>query len=128
MLERVCVFLAETYTAQMMTYYRAPAAYPTDPRNEGNLRRPILGGNVQKWRRAMSARDRRIFEALAGEALARYDYPPSVPAPRISAWEAISCRYLEDPPRRAWSMLANRQGFRLARESIRLYLRFRLQS
>ncbi len=127
-LERVCAFLAETYTSQMLTYYRAPAAYPTDPRNDANLHRPILGGNVQKWRAAMSARDRRIFEALAGEALARYDYPPSVPEPRISTWEAISCRYLEDPPRRALSMLTNRQGFRLARESLRLYWRFRLQS
>jgi hypothetical protein len=127
-LERLCAFLAETYASQMMTYYRAPAAYPTDPRNEDNLRRPILGGNVQKWRGAMSARDRRIFEALAGEALRRYEYPPSVALPRIPAWEAISCRYLEDPPRRALSMLTNRQGFRLARESLRLYWRLRLQS
>jgi hypothetical protein len=124
-LQRVCAFLAEPFTPEMLSYHQAEAAYPTDPRNEDNLRRPVLSGNMQKWRTQMSARDRRIFEALAGDVLGRYDYPLSVPNPRVSAWESISCRYLEDPPRRAVAMLTNRQGLRLAGESLRLYLRLR---
>ncbi len=122
-LKRICAFLGEAYRPEMLTFYQGQVAYPTDRRNAENLRRPVLTDNTQKWRTQMSARDLRIFEALAHESLERYGYVRAVRQPRLSAWEAIYCRYLEDPPRRALAMLTNHQGQRLALEKIRLYLR-----
>ncbi|HUR94369.1 MAG TPA: sulfotransferase [Gemmatimonadales bacterium] len=127
-LRRTSEFLGERFDPAMMAYHEGEAAaYPTDPRNEGNLRRPILRQNSQKWRTRMSARDLRIFEALAGEALDRYGYDRGVRQPRISPWERMSSRLLEDPPRRAMAMLTNRQGHRLALETVRLYIQLRLR-
>lgn len=125
-LRRICAFLGEAYHPEMLSFHKGQAAYPTDRRNEDNLRRPVLTENIQKWQSRMSARELRIFEALAGASLERYGYAGAARQPRISAWEAMSCRFLEAPPRRARAMLHNHQGRRLARETLRLYLRFRI--
>lgn len=121
---RICAFLGEAYRPEMLGFHRGQAAYPTDPHNEDNLRRPVLTQNTQKWQTRMSVRELRIFEALAGPSLERYGYAGAIRHPRISAWESMSCRFLEAPPRRALALLANQQGRRLARETLRLYLRF----
>jgi hypothetical protein len=121
-LRRICAFLKEEFTPAMLEFYRAGASYPTDRRNVTNLRRPVLAGNTEKWRTGLTPRELRIFEAIAGTHLERYGYPRAVPDARISAWEEISCRYLEHPPRRALAMLNNRRGYGFALESLRLRL------
>jgi Sulfotransferase family len=121
-LRRICAFLGEEFTPAMLSYYRGDTPYPTDDRNSENLRRPVLSDNAGKWRTAMSPREIRIFEALAGAELERYGYPRTVEHPHIGTWEALSCRYLEHPPRRALAVLKNRQGQRSALQRLRFSL------
>ena len=124
-LRRVCAFLGESFDPEMLAFHRTAAAYPTDQRNEANLRKPILADNVQKWRTGMTAREVRLFEAIAGPELERYGYVRTLRDARISTWEALSCRYLEHPPRRAIAILNNHQGHRLALQDLRFRLRVR---
>jgi hypothetical protein len=121
-LRRICEFLGEPYDPAMLAFHRQDIAYPTDARNEGGLRRPVQRENREKWRTGLSARELRIFEALAGQQLDRYGYPRTVPRPTISAWEVTSCRILKHPPRRLLAMLRNRKGYGYTLESIRLSL------
>ena len=125
-LRRVCAFLGEPFDLAMLDHHHDQAPYPTDPRNEANLRRPLLSENIEKWRTAMSGRELRIFEALAGGALERYGYPRAVPAARLARWEEWSCRFVEHPPRRLLAGLRNRQAFRLLRERLRFTFLFRV--
>jgi hypothetical protein len=119
-LRRVCDFLGEDYDTGMLSFHQRDVVYPTDARNSAGLRRPVLGDNRDKWRAGFTARERRIFEAIAGEHLERYGYPRLVPGARLTALEALSCRYIEHPPRRALAMLTNRGGYEFALESLRL--------
>lgn len=125
-LRRICTFLGEGFTPAMLAFHNDAITYPTDRRNFDNLRRPLLSDNTEKWRRRMSARELRIFEAVAGAELERYGYARSLRDPRISVWEAASCRYLEHPPQRALAMLRNRQGYRFTIQRLRLNARIRL--
>lgn len=119
-LRRICSFLGEEYDPAMLTFHRQDVPYPTDARNSDGLKRPVLGDNRGKWRNRMTLREQRIFEAIAGAQLARYGYPRVVDQPRLSDWEALSCRYIEHPPRRLLAMVANREGYGFALESVRL--------
>lgn len=125
-LRRICEFLEEEFAPEMLKFYTDETAYPTDGRNLENLRRPVLSDNTGKWRAQMSSRELRIFEALAGAKLERYGYPRALEHPRISSWEAISCRFVEHPPQRALAMLRNRQGHRFAYQRLRFSLRVRI--
>jgi Sulfotransferase family len=126
-LRRICAFLGEEFTPGMLGFYHGGVTYPTDRRNLANLRGPVLADNTQKWRTRLTPRELRIFEALAGAQLERYGYPRVLIQPRLAAWEALSCRYLENPPRRVLAMLGNRQGHRYALEMLRLNLSLRLE-
>jgi hypothetical protein len=120
-LRRICSFLGEPFAPSMLAFHQASQAYHIDQRNARNLRLPIISHNSDKWRTGMTAREVRIFEALAGAALERYGYERSLRQPHISAWESISCRYLEHPPKRLSAMLKNRQARRVALEKLRLH-------
>ena len=120
-LRRICRFLGEEFAPSMLKFYQA-RNFHVDQRNARNLGRPVLSENAGKWRGEMTAREVRIFEALAGPALERYGYPRTVSQPRVSTWEALCCRYLEHPPRRISALLKNREGYRLALERLRLHL------
>jgi hypothetical protein len=125
-LRRICAFLAEDYDPAMLNYYGQDVPYPTDARNSALLRRPVLGDNYGKWRTRLTLREQRIFEAIAGDQLARYGYPRVTSRARLPRWEAISCRYIEHPPRRLLAMLTNRKGYGFALEGLRLALKLRL--
>jgi hypothetical protein len=118
-LRRICRFLGEEFAPSMLTFYDC-RTFHIDQRNAQNLRRPVMSQNTGRWRTGMTAREVRIFEALAGTCLERYGYPRAFGSPHVSTWEALSCRYLEHPPRRISALLRNRGGFRLAFEKLRL--------
>ena len=124
-LRRVCAFLGESFDPAMLSPHTCPVRYPTDPRNEGNLNGPLLAANSGKWAEAMTRRELRIFEAIAGGTLERHGYERGMPEASMSRWEAWSCRFLEHPPRRLLAMLRNRQGHRLLLERMRLTLLLR---
>jgi hypothetical protein len=124
-LRRVCALLGEDYDPTMLAYHRHDVPYPTDDRNSRNLKRPVLGSSSGKWRTALSLREQRIFEAVAGEHLQRYGYPVLQRRAKLTDWERLSCRYLEHPPRRLLAMLMNRQGYGFALENLRLSLLLR---
>lgn len=126
-LRRICAFLGEEYHPDLLTFHRRQQSdYPTDRRNADSLRRPLLSENTQKWRTGLTAREVRIFEAVAGDRLERYGYAMDAGRPRISTPVVLSCRYLEHPPRRLVAMLTNPKGHRFALETIRLNLTLRL--
>lgn len=121
-LRRICSFLGEEFAPSMLASYQDKRTYHADQRNARNLRLPVMSHNSGKWRTEMTAREVRIFEALAGASLVRYAYPRALSEPHISSWEALSCRYLEHPPRRVSALLKNPQGRRLALQSLRLHI------
>lgn len=121
-LRRICAFLGEEFTPAMLAYHQDSQPTHCDPRNARNLRHPLMAENKGKWRRDMTQRELRIFEALAGPELERYGYDRAVADARISKLEALSCRYIEHPPKRLSSMLRNRQARRLVLQNLRLHL------
>jgi hypothetical protein len=121
-LRRICAFLREPFEEDMLTFYRHEVAYPTDARNLAELRRPVRADSREKWRTQLTGREQRVFEAIAGEELERYGYPRVAGRARIGRLEALSCRYLEHPPRRLLAMARNRAGYAHGLESIRLRL------
>lgn len=120
-LRRICAFLGEDFSPLMLTFYQERKTLRCDQRNAENLRCPVMSDNAGKWRTNMTERELRIFEALAGASLDQYGYDRALDQPSISAWESLSCRYLEHPPRRLSAMLKNRQARRLALQKLRLH-------
>jgi hypothetical protein len=119
-LRRICRFLGEEFAPAMLSFYQGGQTFHLEQRTAQNLKRPVMTQGIGRWRAGLTAREVRIFEALAGTYLEQYGYPRSLDYPRISAWEALSCRYVEHPPRRFSAMLKNSDGFRLAWEKLRL--------
>ena len=121
-LRRICAFLGEDFASNTLDFYRERRALPQDRRNAEGLLLPVMSNNTGKWRASMTPRELRIFEALAGDWLERHGYERTLPAPSISKWEALSCRYLEHPPRHLSSMLRNQQAHRMLVQRLRLGL------
>lgn len=126
-LRRICTFLGEDFAPSMLAFQdRHP--FHADQRNARNLCLPVMSQNAGKWRTQMTPREVRIFEALAGASLERYAYAKALSQPHISAWEALSCRYIEHPPLRVSALLKNREGYRLALQQVRLRIRLGVDS
>jgi hypothetical protein len=121
-LRRICAFLDEEFTTDTLNFYRQRRAVSPDCRNSEGLLQPVMSDNTGKWRANMTPRELRIFEALAGDCLERLDYERTQPAPSISRWESLSCRYFEHPPRYLSSMLRNQQAHRMVVQRLRLGL------
>jgi hypothetical protein len=109
-LKEVCDFLGETYTSDMLDYYRDTTPYPTDVRNRENLAKPVIVDNKQKWRSRMTNNEVRVFEAVAGDALASYGYARAIDDPAMSEGEEWFRRYIEAPYRRSIGRLKDRKG------------------
>jgi hypothetical protein len=122
-LRRLCDFLGEPYAPEMLRYHEDTTYEPIDPNQSG------------KWRKQLSRRDLRQFEAVAGAALAANGYEASGEAPyRMQAWSDLAFR-LEDKVRhhrararlfgaRLWlaDILTRWIGPRAARDRVRLQL------
>jgi hypothetical protein len=109
-LQEICDFLGERYSPEMLAYYRDMSPYPTDARNRENLAKPLIVENKQKWRSRMTKDEVRVFEAVAGDALARYGYTRAIDEPVISKRERWFRRYLEAPCRRTIGRIKDRKG------------------
>lgn len=106
----ICSFIGEEFSSDMLNFYANSNPYPTDKANLKNLTKPIISSNSNKWKAQMSARDLRVFEAVAGEYLEQYGYERVVDSPTISSAERFLIKYLEHPPRKIVSMIKNRKG------------------
>ncbi len=109
-LKETCDFLGERYAPEMLVYYHDTSPYPTDARNRQNLTRPVMVENKQKWRSRMTKDEVRVFEAVAGDTLARQGYPLAIDDPVLSKREKLFLRYLEAPYRRSIGRLKDRKG------------------
>jgi hypothetical protein len=77
-LRRVAPFVGEPYSDAMLSYYldnqdlrRIPVH---DRAHHGNLAKPIMTKNREKWRTQMSDADRHIFEWVAEDTLEAFGY------------------------------------------------------
>ena len=125
-IRRICDFLGEEFTPQMLSFHNSGLPYPTDQRNAENLRKPILTENTNKWRKHMTTRDLRIFEAVAGSFLEQYGYLRALKDPCISRVERAIFQYLEHPPVKVLAMVRNRKSQKIALQRLKIYLRLRL--
>jgi hypothetical protein len=111
-LKETCDFLGERYAPEMLVYYHDTSPYPTDARNRQNLTKPVMVENKQKWRSRMTKDEVRVFEAVAGNTLARQGYTLAIEDPVMSKREKWFLRYLEAPYRRTIGRLKDRKGQR----------------
>ncbi len=125
-IQKICNFLGEDFAPEMLAFNTNSAPYLTDRQNQQNLSKPILANNAGKWRTEMTARELRIFEAVAGTTLERYGYERQLAQPRISALEAMQFQYLEHPPRKIMAILKNRKGHIDGLQRLKIYLRLKL--
>ncbi|VAW88297.1 hypothetical protein MNBD_GAMMA16-668 [hydrothermal vent metagenome] len=124
--KNICEFLGEEFSVDMLGFYRENVIYPTDKKNLLNLSQPLIKNNKNKWRKTMKQREIRIFEAVAGDMLKKYNYDCVVDTPVISNFEKVIMKYIEHPPRRVVAMLKNTKGLRDAARLWRIYLCLRL--
>jgi hypothetical protein len=122
----ICNFIGEEFSPEMLSFYSNNAPYPTDQQNQKNLTKPILPENTGKWRTAMTAREIRIFEAVAGSMLDRYGYERRAERPHISALEILQFKYIEHLPLKLLSMMKNRKGHIDGWRRLKIYLRLKL--
>lgn len=113
----LCEFLGEPFAPQMLSFHDDRTPYRTDERNLRNLTRPLMRGNIAKWRRSMSADEVLIAEAAAGPALVRAGYGLRNPDPRLSPVKRRLYR-LTHPVLRLVAMAKNTQGQRDALRDI----------
>ncbi len=123
---RIAAFLDTAYHPDMVAFHQKQSDYPTDPRNRGNLLRPIIAANAGKWKAEMSARDLRHFEAVAGPTLDRLGYGKALPDARLTPLESALTRKFIGPLHHAYGKLrhyrAQLAALNLARIRLRLML------
>jgi Sulfotransferase family len=82
----MCRFLDLEYKPEMLSYEDSSTKLIAASKNPGafvNLARPITEG-LRDWTTEMSAADRRVFEAIAGDLLERLGYAVDRSSPSIS--------------------------------------------
>lgn len=124
-IRRVCDYLGERYSPDMLRFYRTNKRYPTDARNNANLAKPVMTNNTGKWRRSLSPREIRIFEAVAGDKLESYGYERACKNPHLSRMERAFCKYIEHPSRKIVPIIKNRESQLEALVRSMMYLRLR---
>lgn len=74
-LRRICRFVGEEFHPDMLAPERTARRFIPAESFHDEVRHPIASDRVGRWRTEMSARDLRIYEAIAGPALVRAGYP-----------------------------------------------------
>lgn len=124
-MRRVCAYLDERYSPDMLSFYRTNKRYPTDGINNANLAKPVMTGNTGKWRQRLSPREIRIFETVAGDQLEHYGYERACKNPHLSKMERAFSEYIEHPLRKIVPMVKNRESQMEALVRSMMYLRLR---
>lgn len=122
-LKKVCDFLGEQYSPEMLEYYRQKNPYKTDKVNEANLKKPVIKDNINKWQHEMDFKALNRFEYAAGETLSRYGYIRCVEKPYMSRSEKFIEKFLKHFFYRMLSIFKNRRGQKV--EAIYLMIKFR---
>lgn len=86
-LRRLCDFLGEEYTDQLVNFRKAREAGKTPL-----VAKPIQKDNKEKWRTQMSPRQLALFEGAAGETLGRNRYPLATAAKPLPLVVRAACR------------------------------------
>lgn len=83
---RVCRFLGIEFEEEMLHYHSNSKDFISstkDPEAFKNLARPVTAG-LRNWQDEISASDRRLFEAIAGDLLGELGYPVGDSSPGMS--------------------------------------------
>jgi len=123
---RICDFIGEEFSEDMLAFYQGKVSYPTDKKNLSNLKQPLIRSNKNKWLKEMTDQEKRIFEAVAGDMLKKYNYECVVETPTISKMEKFVIKYIVHPLKRSVSMLKNFKGHREALRLWFIYFKLRL--
>ena len=77
-LRRVCEFIDEPFSPAMLDYHKVNRdlrqVAPAERGHHGNLAKPVMRGNTEKWRSALTPQDQQIVETVAGRTLAAAGY------------------------------------------------------
>jgi hypothetical protein len=77
-LKRVCDFIGEPFSPAMLEYHKDNQdlrhVAPAERGHHGNLARPIMRRNTDKWRAELTLHDQQIIEAVAGRTLSASGY------------------------------------------------------
>ena len=123
---KICDFIGEEFSEDMLAFYQGKVSYPTDKKNLSNLKQPLIRSNKNKWLKEMDDEEVRIFEAIAGDMLKNYNYECVAESPAISTREEFIIKYIVHPPKRILSMLKNFKGHREALRLWFIYFKLRL--
>jgi len=99
-LRGVCAFLGEVYDSALVDF-RPSGQQGKTPL----LRKPLQGGNQEKWRAGLSPRQLRIFEAAVGATLVRNAYPLATDAAGLSLPVRAAYRLHNKAARRVFGLL-----------------------
>lgn len=103
-LKRICAFLGEAYTEDLLEYKKSGEAGKTPL-----LQQPVQKDNTGKWRSRMSRWQVRVFESEAGDTLARNGYPVMTSSRRLPRPMRAAYR-LHDRAVRWWNRRSETRG------------------
>ena len=102
-MRRLCDFLGQPFSPTMLEFHKSDEAKRAAGSSDlwGNVARPLMSDNTQKFLREASAEDIRIFESVAGDVLDALGYQRvSVPRGREVRFSEQELRMFEEENRR----------------------------
>jgi hypothetical protein len=101
-LERVCDFLGETYSREMLQFHTMTIAQRRGTtRDHAPLGKPVSTEYIGRYKYELSLRDQRIFAAVAGQELAESGYEVEVEPWPLSEADIALYKELDDRTRAA---------------------------
>jgi hypothetical protein len=122
-LRGICAFLGEKYEPRMAHFYK-DSPYYVGGHHSKLIFQPIDPGNVEKWRKNITAREARFFDFLAGRTLAQYGYPKNKEG--LTGWDilALAATLGTGLPRRLASVFGTGRKFKAALEGKKVRFKF----
>lgn len=118
-LKALCGQIGLDFSSRMVDFHLDRHPYNTDSANLANLRRPIISGNREKWRKEFSIDDIAVIEAVVGAAMGTYGYSTfALPPRKISAARRFYM-VCDNRIRRVLAMAKNGRGYA---EALRMML------
>lgn len=128
-LSAVCEFLNERYLPEMLDFYKNPVHYEINvyDKEHINISKPLMKENISRWQRNMSKQDIRIFESIGSSELNGFGYGLVYGNMKLSLYEIIYMRYIENPIKKFYAMLINKKGQREALSYLLIRMRIWLR-